>query len=82
MGINTNVSYFTIQTAHADEAESLAFYLNEHGICAAVKESDAVELPVLDKKAFENIEMLKATWLMFWETSDSGLFGLPMYTKE
>lgn len=82
MGINTNVSYFTIQTAHADEAESLAFYLNEHGVCAAVKERDAVELPVLDKRAYENIEMLKHTWALFWETSDSGLFGLCMYTKE
>jgi len=82
MGINTNVSYHTIQTAHADEAESLAFYLNEHGLCANVRDRDAVELPVLDMTAFTQIEMLKQTWLLFWETSDSGLFGLPMYTKE
>lgn len=82
MGINTNISYFTIQTAHADEAESLAFYLNEHGICANVADRDAVELPVLDAATFDRVEMLKLTWQMFWDTSDSGLFGLPMYVKE
>jgi hypothetical protein len=82
MGINTNISYFTIQTAHADEAESLAFYLNEHGICAQVKERDSVELPVLDADSFGRVEMLKATWQLFWDTSDSGLFGLPLYVKD
>lgn len=80
MGIIRNINYHTIQTDHVDEAESLAFYLNEHGMCAQAQD-DGVELPVPDMRTFEQVEMLKATWALFWETSDSGLFGLPMYTK-
>lgn len=76
-----NVSYHTIQTDHVDEAASLAFYLNEHGVCAQ-QTDDTVELPVPDVETFERVEMLKRSWLLFWETSDSGLFGLPMYVKE
>ena len=78
-----NISYHTIQTDHMDEAASLAFYLNEHGVCAQ-QVDDTVELPVPDVATFEMVEALKATWEMFWENSDSGLFGLPMmvFTKE
>lgn len=81
MAILKNISYHTIQTDHVDEADSLAFYLNEHGVCAAAH-ADAVECPVPDRETFDKIEVLKSTWGMFWETSDSGLFGLPCYIKE
>ena len=75
-----NISYHTIQTDHVDEAASLACYLNEHGVCAQ-QTDDTVELAVPDVETFTKVEMLKTTWLMFWETSDSGLFGLPLYIK-
>lgn len=75
-----NVSYHTIQTDHVDEAASLAFYLNEHGVCAQ-QVGDAVELAVPDVDVFNRVELLKQTWALFWENSDSGLFGLPMFTK-
>ena len=78
-----NISYHTIQTDHVDEAASLAFYLNEHGVCAQ-QVDDTVELPVPDVATFETVELLKKSWALFWETSDSGLFGiaaLPMFTK-
>ena len=75
-----NVTYHTIQTDHVDEAASLAFYLNEHGVCAQ-QVNDTVELPLPDVEAFTKVETLKATWALFWENSDSGLFGLPMYIK-
>lgn len=75
-----NISYHTIQTDHVDEAASLALYLNEHGVCAA-QQGDAVELPVPDVGVFQRVELLKQTWALFWENSDSGLFGLPMYVK-
>lgn len=75
-----NISYHTIQTDHVDEAASLAFYLNEHGICAQ-QVDDTVELPVPDVKTFEAVELLKKSWAVFWEASDSGLIGLPIYTK-
>ena len=75
-----NISYQTIQTDHADEAASLAYYLNEHGVCAQ-HVGDTVELPVPDVETFGRVELLKTTWALFWENSDSGLFGLPMYVK-
>lgn len=80
MAITKNISYHTIQTDHADEAASLAFYLNEHGVCAQ-QVDDTVELPVPDVETFETVELLKKSWALFWDTSDSGLFGLPMYVK-
>lgn len=80
MAITKNISYHTIQTDHVDEAASLAFYLNEHGICAQ-QVQDTVELPVPDVATFETVELLKKSWALFWDTSDSGLFGLPMYVK-
>jgi hypothetical protein len=75
-----NISYQTIQTDHADEAASLAFYLNEHGVCAQ-QADDTVELPIPDVDTFQKVELLKQSWLLFWDNSDSGLFGLPMYIK-
>lgn len=81
MGIVKNISYHTIQTDHVDEAESLAFYLMEHGLDAC-PQGDAIEVPVPDRGTFDRVEQLKASWQWFWETSDSGLFGLPMYVKE
>jgi hypothetical protein len=76
-----NITYHAIQTDHVDEAASLAFYLNEHGVCAQ-QVDDTVELPIPDADTFARVESLKATWALFWENSDSGLFGLPMYVKE
>ena len=43
---------------------------------------DTVELPIPDVDTFARVEALKGTWALFWENSDSGLFGLPMYIKE
>jgi hypothetical protein len=80
MATTKNISYHVIQTDHVDEAASLAFYLNEHGVCAQQVE-DTVELPMLDVDVFTTVEALKQTWALFWENSDSGLFGLPMYIK-
>ena len=80
MPVTKNISYHTIQTDHTDEAASLAHYLNEHGVCAQ-QINDTVELPVPDTETFTRVEMLKQTWALFWENSDSGLFGLPMYVK-
>jgi len=84
MGIVKNVTYHTIHTDHRDEAASLAFYLNEHGVVAWVSEynPEAVETPQMDREIFDRVEALKASWVWFWETSDSGLFGLPMYVKD
>lgn len=76
-----NISYHTIQTDGADEAASLAYYLSEHGV-AAQPEGDAVELALPDVETFTRVEMLKQTWTFFWENSDTGLFGLPVYVKD
>lgn len=76
-----NISYHTIQTDHVDEAASLANYLNEHGVVAQ-QSDDAVELAVPDVETFTRVEMLKQTWALFWENSDSGVLCLPIYIKD
>lgn len=81
MAIVKNISYHTIQTDHSDQAESLAYYLNEHGVCANAT-ADTIDVPVPDTATFDKVEALKTTWSWFWDTSDSGLFGLPLYVKE
>lgn len=81
MAIVKNINYHTIQTDHTDEAASLAFYLNEHGVCANPK-TDTVEVPIPDRETFDRVEVLKTTWALFWENSDSGLFGICTYTKD
>ena len=78
----TNVSYLVIPTDGEDQAASLAYYLNEHGVCAFIQTDHEVSCPLEGTDGYATVEMLKQTWRMFWEYSDSGLFGLPMYVKE
>lgn len=79
---NIGVVYVVIPTDQADEAESLAFYLNEHGVAAFVQADNEVNCPLEHGQAgFDALETLRTTWRMFWDNSDSGLFGLPMYVK-
>lgn len=72
----------------ADQAVSLAEYLSQHGILAFKETNDsvmiAVEAPNKDHAgdAEKMIYMLVTTWMMFWEHSDKGLFGLPIYVKD
>lgn len=77
-----NVSYMVIPTDGEDQAASLAYYLNEHGVCAFVQKDHEVSCPLENLEAYSQVELLKKTWRMFWECSDSGLFGLPMYLKD
>ena len=78
--MGTTVSYVVVQTQHVDEAVSLAEYLNQHGICA-VPEGEEVTCPLVDLSVSEKIYQLQQSWEMFWEHSDKGLFGLPVYRK-
>lgn len=78
----TDVDYHTLMTASRDEAESLAGYLNEHGVFAFTQEDHAVLAASQDLDTDELIRTLKRTWRHFWDNSDSGLFGLPMFVKE
>lgn len=80
MGIG--ISYLAIAVDNSDEAESLANYLNEHGVCAFQQTVNEVNCPLESDETIGRIEMLKQTWRLFWEFSDSGLFGLQVYTKE
>lgn len=80
--METNVSYLVTATDSEDEAQSLAFYLNEHGVIAFVQADHEVNCPLEKPGTVVIVETLKHTWRMFWEYSDSGLFGLPLYVKE
>lgn len=80
---HVDVEYKTIMTASHDEATSLAGYLNEHGIFATVNTTDhSVSALTDDTDTDAAIRTLKTTWRRFWNSSDSGLFGLPMFVKE
>lgn len=74
------VSYQTILTSNADEATSLAGYLTEHGLFATCNGAEVSALSD-DVETFQAIQTLKGTWKMFWDNSDSGLLGLPMFIK-
>lgn len=80
MGIG--ISYLAIAVDNADEAASLAHYLNEHGVCAFQQAANEVNCPLENAETVVTIEHLKHTWRLFWEHSDSGLFGLAVYTKD
>jgi hypothetical protein len=78
----TRVSYRTMMTEGTDEAESLSGYLNEHGVFAIVSNGHEVSVACEDTETFELLSTLQTTWQRFWDNSDSGLFGLPMFIKE
>jgi len=67
----------------------LADYLNQHGFLAYKADNDhGVEVPVecadSDQVARKSADIyaLIRTWRLYWEFSDKGLWGLPVYTKE
>jgi hypothetical protein len=79
---HVDVEYKTIVTANPDEADSLAGYLNEHGVFATVNTAEhSVSALSDDTETDELIRTLKRTWRKFWDNSDSGLYGLPMFIK-
>jgi len=73
--------YLTLPVNNADEALSLSEYLNQHGVCAAPEGNDAVLCPLEDPTRVTVISQLRKTWALYWEHSDSGLFGLPVLLK-
>ena len=79
MGIR--ISYLAIPVDSADEAESLANYLNEHGVCAFQQSINEVNCPLEDDEVRMRVDTLKQTWSWFWEHSDCGLLGLACYMK-
>lgn len=85
---NVRIHHHTETVESADHAVSLAEYLNQHGVLAFKDTNDSVVVPVeyaTEDQAGEKervIAQLTATWKMFWEHSDKGLFGLPIYVKD
>lgn len=90
IGNGIDVFYLTQPVDSADQAVSLAEYLNQHGLLAYRSDNDdhAVEVPLecprredaAEKTAL--VHTVVSTWKMFWEHSDKGLFGLPIYQKD
>jgi hypothetical protein len=79
---NIDIIYLTLPVNNADEAVSLSEYLNQHGICAAPEGNDGVLCPVDDPGKALLVHTLRQSWILYWEHSDSGLFGLPMFIKD
>jgi len=88
VGNGIRVHYHTEQVDSADQAISLAAYLNRHGQLA-YKEDDAevvvpLECPTPDIAAEKErlVHMMRTTWALFWEHSDQGVMELPVYLTE
>lgn len=79
-----NVGYQAIQVDSRDEAESLANYLNEHGIAAFAQEGHEVNVPLVlgDMENYEKVTVLTKTWRYYWDSSGQELLGLAFYVKE
>lgn len=75
------VFYLTLPVNNADEALSLSEYLNQHGVCAAPEGNDGVVCPMEDPAGTVVVHALRKSWKLYWEHSDSGLFGLPVLLK-
>ena len=77
-----DVFYLTLPVDNADQAVSLAEYLNHHGVCAAREGNDAVICPIDHPDKAGIVHQVRQTWRMYWDNHDSGLFGLPVFTRE
>lgn len=75
------IFYLTLPVDNADQGLSLSEYLNQHGILAAPEGSDGVTCPMSDPATTAVVYQLRQSWEMYWEHSDSGLFGLPVMIK-
>jgi hypothetical protein len=81
MESEVSVFYMTLPTDSADHAVSLTEYLNQHGIVAARDGTEMVTCPLEDPSLVSDVYNLHQSWKRFWQYSDSGLFGLPVYSK-
>ncbi len=88
MTTGIDLFYITQPVDNADQAVSLAEYLNQHGVLAYKEANDSVIVPMqcADKEAVADrsstVYALVQTWKLFWEHSDRGLYGLPIYSKD
>ena len=78
----TEVLYLTLVVDNSDEALSLAEYLNQHGFFAQQSDTNEITCPMEDPASAAVIHDLRKTWRLFWDHSDSGLFGLPISTGQ
>lgn len=81
--VGTGVYYLSIPVESADQATSLARYLNAHGVEASGDGPDEVVCPIdsSEPRQLSLISTLHQHWRLFWENSDSELYGLPVYVK-
>lgn len=75
------IFYLTLPVDNADQAVSLSEYLNQHGVCAAPEGNDGVTCPMEDPSRAALVHQLRKMWTLYWDHSDSGLFGLPVFLK-
>lgn len=90
IGNGVDIFYLTQPVDSVDQAVSLGEYLNQHGLLAYRSEGDdhAIEIP-LECSGREEVgektvlvHTVVSTWKLFWEHSDRGLFGLPIYQRD
>ncbi|QDH91724.1 hypothetical protein SEA_PHRAPPUCCINO_49 [Mycobacterium phage Phrappuccino] len=79
--MNLDICYLTLPVESADQAASLATYLNKHGV-EAVAELNEVTCPIHDPAEAAPIYGLRRNWTLYWENSDAEIFGLPVFVKD
>lgn len=79
---DTDICYLTLPVDSANQANSLAAYLNRHGY-NAVAELNEVTCPIsVDVGATTaDIHQLRQNWSKWWANEDAELFGLPIFVK-
>jgi hypothetical protein len=88
IGNSIRIHHHTETVDNADQAVSLAEYFNQHGMLAFQEADDAVMVAIEaadeEQAATQErlVHILRTTWGLFWEHSDKGLFGLPIYVKD
>lgn len=88
IGNGIRIHHHTETVESSDQAISLSEYLNQHGFLAFKEADDAVMVSMechnedMAAEKERAVWMLVTTWRLFWEHSDCGLFGLPIYSKD
>jgi hypothetical protein len=80
MHTDTDTYYLVVALPDQNQATSLATYLTGHGL-TAIAELNEVTIPMDDPTKAAVVQQLRKSWALYWEHSDSEIFGLPVFQK-
>lgn len=82
-GIHTEVdlSFIVFTLEGQNEAESLASYLQRHGIEAESAGSNEVTCPIASPSETKLVYQLRKLWPLWWKSCDQELYGFSFYAR-